>query len=289
MVGRGIIVGEVVLDVSHLSYAAAFFLLWWTFRRELRRKGIQSPLTRARGFRRPVRTTLAGAALLLGALAWIAATRLGRAVEQFGVLEVFQHPAAAWLHADGTNGFPGMLAALATVALVARLGGWRPLAVLDALAPGLALAYAVGRIGCLVAGHCYGLPTSLPWGVRDPLGWFPYNRVHPTPAYEALAAGSLFLTLWIRRGKPRAGGVLFGWFLWGLGMERLLVEIVRRNPRGFLGLTQAQVLAAAMILAGMALVWKKPKPAGVRGASRPTPGLPPGSQASPRAGPRRLP
>ncbi len=289
MIGREIAAGGVVLDVSHLSYAAAFFLLWWTFRRELLRKGIHSPLTRAPGLRRPVRTTLAGTALLLGALAWIAATRLGRAAEQFGLPEVARHPVSAWLRADGTNGFPGMLAAVAAVALVARVRRVRPLAVLDALAPGLALAYTVGRIGCLLAGHCYGLPTSLPWGVRDPLGWFPYTRVHPTPAYEALAAGALFLGLWLRRGKPRADGVLLGWFLWGLGMERLLVEIVRRNPRGFLGLTQAQVLASVMILAGMALVWRKPEPTAVRDASPPTRGHLPGSQASPRAGPRRLP
>ena len=48
-----------------------------------------------------------------------------------------------------------------------RLTGW---AVTDAAAPGLALGYGLGRIGCFLVGDDFGMPTDLPWGVAFPKG-----------------------------------------------------------------------------------------------------------------------
>jgi len=53
---------------------------------------------------------------------------------------------------------------------------------LDALAVGLMLALAFGRIGCFLNGCCYGKPTDLPWGVRFPYYSFAYqSQVNPDP------------------------------------------------------------------------------------------------------------
>jgi len=236
-----------VPEVTHLSYALAAGLAWWVLHHEALRLGLYRLGSGGR-----VRT-LAGPATLLGGVTCAAAARMGRALEVAGWSGVLAAPLRSWRQAAGSNGLPGLLAALLALGLLGRSLGYRPRRCLDAAAPGLALAQVAGRLGCLLAGHCYGLPTDLPWGVRDPLGHFPHNRVHPTPAYEAAAALLTFLLLWKHRHQAREGQVA-GLLLWMLGLERLAVEVLRRNPQGLLGLTQAQVLAVGMVVVGVLLV-----------------------------------
>ncbi len=242
------------LNTTHLSYSVAFFFVWWSFRRELQRRSFLNgerfpcgrPTIPARFF--PELT------LLVGALFFIVSVKVGRGIEEVGLDLWWKQPLRWTLDAEGSNGFPGLMAFFLSVAILSRLSRYPVLSVLDSLAPGMAFAYAVGRIGCLVGGHCYGVPTSLPWGVKDPEGFFPYSRVHPTPAYEALVALCLALLLWRSRKTKRPSGILFGWFLWALGMERLLIELIRHDPKDLWGLSQAQYLAGIMVLVGMALV-----------------------------------
>lgn len=80
--------------------------------------------------------------------------------------------------------------------------------VLDAGAVGIPIGIAFARIGCFLAGCCYGLPTELPWGVRFPAGGLPPSDVdlHPTQLYE-FAATSLMVALLLawRRVRPIYG------------------------------------------------------------------------------------
>ena len=65
----------------------------------------------------------------------------------------------------------------------------------DIIAPGLALGQAVGRIGCLAAGCCYGEPTTLPWAVTftHPACLAPLDQpLHPTQAYSSLSLFAIF-------------------------------------------------------------------------------------------------
>jgi phosphatidylglycerol:prolipoprotein diacylglycerol transferase len=78
------------------------------------------------------------------------------------------------------------------------------------------------------------------------------ETVHPTPIYETLAMGLIAYLLWRLRDRFQAG-VLFAIYLVLAGLERLLVEFVRRNEDVVLGLTQAQLLSVAMIVVGT--VW----------------------------------
>ena len=95
-----------------------------------------------------------------------------------------------------------------------------------------ALGYAIGRIGCQLAGDGdYGDVTTLPWGMAYPEGTVPTTQiVHPTPVYETLASLVIFWVLWRMRGRLTAPWALFGLYLVLAGVERFAVEFVRATP-----------------------------------------------------------
>ena len=89
------------------------------------------------------------------------------------------------------------------------------------------------------------------------------EEVHPTPVYETLAMGLVALLLWRLRDRF-APGVLFGLYLMLAGLERFLVEFIRRNDAVVAGLTLPQLVSLAMIAGGTALVLARrhaPRPA----------------------------
>jgi phosphatidylglycerol:prolipoprotein diacylglycerol transferase len=105
------------------------------------------------------------------------------------------------LHDFGSAGFTwygGLIAGVATAAVMARryrlpLGQFAG----TAAAP-LALAYGIGRVGCFLAGDgTYGKPSDLPWAMAFPNGTMPTTvPVHPTALYEAVVAFALAGVLW---------------------------------------------------------------------------------------------
>ena len=149
---------------------------------------------------------------------------------------------------------------LGLIALILQ-GYWTkigPLRILDLTAPAAAIGYGVGRIGCLLSGDgCYGIPTKMPWGMAFPEGIEPTPlgvRVHPTPLYEFVFALFLAVWLWIRGARKRPAGAMLGEYLLLSGIARFLVEFLRRNPRVFLHMSNAQLASVASILAGAVLL-----------------------------------
>ena len=130
------------------------------------------------------------------------------------------------------------------------------LGLVDIAGPGLALGYAIGRIGCQVSGDGdYGKPWDGPWAMGYPDGTVPTEpgvTVHPTPIYETLTMGLLAFALWQLRDRVRPG-LLFAGYLIGGGLERFLVEFLRRNEDVALGLTAAQLESLSLFVAGV--VW----------------------------------
>lgn len=122
----------------------------------------------------------------------------------------------------------------------------------DAFAPGVALGHVVGRCGCLMAGCCYGRPTSMPWGITftnhlaaanagTPLG----VPLHPTQLYEAgaelLILGGLLAMERTSRGFP---GRTFWTYLLLYGISRFIIEFYRGDNRG----TVFQVLSTSQFV-----------------------------------------
>src|SRR5271165_1981146 len=136
---------------------------------------------------------------------------------------------------------------------------WRDaleLRMFDMCATALALGYAIGRIGCQVSGDGdYGIRSSLPWAMGYPHGTLPTPpgvRVQPTPIYETVSMCVLAYLLWHLRDRVRPGVVL-ALYLVGSGLERFLVEFIRRNHEVFAGLTAPQLECVALFVIG--LVW----------------------------------
>src|SRR5262245_5405926 len=138
------------------------------------------------------------------------------------------------------------------------LWAWRrkflTLQMFDMAAVPLAIGYAIGRIGCQLAGDGdYGIPWDGPWAMAYPNGTVPTTEeVHPPPVYETIAMSLVALLLWRWRHRWRVG-TLFGLYLILAGAERFLVEFVRRNVDVWLGLTQPQLFSVVMMVGGV--VW----------------------------------
>jgi phosphatidylglycerol:prolipoprotein diacylglycerol transferase len=136
----------------------------------------------------------------------------------------------------------------------------RPLDIIaNAMAPAVALGYAIGRIGCQLAGDGdYGKVSTLPWAMGYPHGTVPTPpgvRVQPTPIYEIIAMSFVAWILWrLATRYDKSGWWTFGWFLVLSGVERFLVEFVRRNPIWFWHLTQPQWGSVASLVAGVVLI-----------------------------------
>jgi phosphatidylglycerol:prolipoprotein diacylglycerol transferase len=150
--------------------------------------------------------------------------------------------------------YGGLLGGALAVIAWARWRGVLDLKTLDVAAVPLAAAYAIGRIGCQLAGDGdYGKAWDGPWAMAYPNGTVPTTEeVHPTPVYETLTMGLVAWFLWRRRHSMRPGA-LFALYLVLAGAERFLVEFVRRNDRVVAGLTVPQLIAAAIFLVGA--VW----------------------------------
>ncbi len=152
---------------------------------------------------------------------------------------------------SGLVWYGGAIGGAIAVMLWARFRGILGLGLLDLAAAPLALGYAVGRIGCQLSGDGdYGKPWDGPWAMAYPNGTVPTDeQVHPTPVYESLAMLLVAYLLWRLRDRFRPG-LLFAIYLLAAGIERFLVEFIRRNSDVALGLTQAQLLSLVMVLAG---------------------------------------
>jgi phosphatidylglycerol:prolipoprotein diacylglycerol transferase len=147
--------------------------------------------------------------------------------------------------------YGGLLGGAIAVLAWAWRRGVLDLKTVDTAAVPLAAAYAIGRIGCQLAGDGdYGKDWDGPWAMAYPDGTVPTTEeVHPTPVYETLTMGLVAWFLWRRRHDMRPGG-LFALYLVLAGAERFLVEFLRRNDRVAAGLTVPQLIAMAMVVAG---------------------------------------
>lgn len=172
------------------------------------------------------------------------------------------------MQADGTIGIAGLvllggvLAAIPTAIWYTRKHGLDVREVIDLLSPSLALGMALGRVGCLLNGCCYGKSCDLPWAITYPETSYLHSlgAIHPTQAY--LMVGDLALMaflLWVA-ARRRFAGQVFASFLMAYAPLRFSVEFLRDYEAsmilGHLGswaVTTSQMISLGMLLSGAAL------------------------------------
>jgi len=175
---------------------------------------------------------------------------------------------SAW--SDGSSIVGGWLGGTLASVFVARLKGFPGLAVMDAGAPGLPAGFAVGKIGCFIAGCCYGVRTDGPLGVSFARGSLAYKAqslplgaeralpVHPVMLYELVLGVALCLALtWFYPRRRRAGEPYVA-FIAGYAFWRFAIEFMRDDPgrRNFgVAALSDQQIAALVLIAASAVAW----------------------------------
>jgi len=196
--------------------------------------------------------------------------------------EFVQNPWGMIASGSGLTIYGGLILAGAAILFYANKKGVDKARLADAVAPGLILAYGIGRIGCYLSGDgdwgvCSTLddkPGILPvwlWsetfprnilGPVDPVVYNATQRgaectlanptgVYPTMLYEFAMAAVLAGVLWLLRKHPFKAGWLISLYGVFAGVERFLIEFIRVNPKGLFGLPQSQLISILFIVGGL--------------------------------------
>jgi len=127
----------------------------------------------------------------------------------------------------------------------------------DNAAPAIPLGHAIGRIGCIFAGCCYGSPTDLPWGIiyPDSCPIAPGGvALHPFPIYELIYNLLLFGFIVLMRNKVKIQGRMMAIYLMGYGIGRFCLDQFRGDyVQTIWVFSTAQLISLGTILAGVLL------------------------------------
>jgi phosphatidylglycerol:prolipoprotein diacylglycerol transferase len=149
----------------------------------------------------------------------------------------------------------GVVGGLIAGAIVARVRGWQLSRLLDAAAPGLVLAQAVGRVACIITGDSVGRATAGPFGLAytSPNAMVPQLGVFytPTPVYEILMNLGIFAVVWKLRARRLPDGALFLIYLLLYSTGRFIVTFWSSYQIVALRLNQAQLVSLAALLVGL--------------------------------------
>jgi phosphatidylglycerol:prolipoprotein diacylglycerol transferase len=234
-------IGPIPIHLFGIFLALAFLAAGWVAGREFGRKGMDAEV--------------ASASVVWAAVGGIVGARLWLVLDAWSAF--VQAPLTFLLTGGGFVWYGGLVGGALAVTILFRREGIPWLRGADAVAPGIVLGQAIGRIGCQVSGDGdWGQETTLPWGMAYPyavVGWDkPHGvYVHPTPVYELLAYFAIFAVLWRTRREPAPDGTIFSSYLVLSGLARFLVEFVRINPPVVLGLTQAQLTSLLLVAVGV--------------------------------------
>jgi phosphatidylglycerol:prolipoprotein diacylglycerol transferase len=183
--------------------------------------------------------------------------------------------------AGGLTYYGGFIGASAAAVFLLKRDNFSFWKAADMAGFAVPLGLAFGRMGCLLAGCCFGAESSLPWALsfppRSPASESQFKAhalesmrmwshpVHPTQIYESAASLAIaaFCLLWVHPRKRYDGQVMVA-FLGLYAVARFLVEILRRDDRGgAAGLSTSQLIGLGLVVVA-AVVHVKRRPAAHR-------------------------
>ncbi len=142
----------------------------------------------------------------------------------------------------------GAVAAVASYIGIKRLPLWR---CGDGIAPGAMLGMAVYRIGCIINGCCYGIPSDLPWAVvyTHPDTQAPFGKLlHPTQIYHLTLSLLAFAVLYRLQRRLKPEGSLYLLMLILFAATDLPVRFFRVEPPFLLGIKLSIIVDALILL-----------------------------------------
>jgi phosphatidylglycerol:prolipoprotein diacylglycerol transferase len=165
---------------------------------------------------------------------------------------------ALYIWEGGLAIWGGVAGGLIGGAIVAWRRGWRFGRLLDAAAPGLVLAQAIGRVACVITGDAMGKPTSGPFGLAytSPNAMVTQLGVYytPMPVYEIITNLGIFILLWQLRKKDWPDSLLFLVYLTLYSVERFFLAFTSAYQITAFGLTQSQIVALISLAMAIPLV-----------------------------------
>jgi phosphatidylglycerol:prolipoprotein diacylglycerol transferase len=167
------------------------------------------------------------------------------------VINYLQHPGLI-IGGDGLTAYGAILGATLGIWIYFKLTKTKMGYIFDLLAPACIMAQAIGRLGCLFNGCCFGTPTTLPWGLvyTDPMsfGFTGGIPAHPTVVYEIIYCVIIFVVLLVLRNKLQPKGSLFVLYLALYALWRLGIDFLRDGTPFLFGLHQAQFISLVVLL-----------------------------------------
>lgn len=224
---------------------------------------------------------LTASLIFIAAVSGIIGAKIFHQLENFN--EFLADPIGSLLSFSGLTFYGGLIVAGLTLVVYANKKNIPKAHLADAIAPVLMIGYAIGRIGCQVAGDGdWGIVNLEPkpewlsflpnwlWAYDYPhnvlnMGIFidgcvgPHcfhlaNPVFPTPVYETITCLLMFLGLWFSRKRIKIPGILFSSYLILNGIERFFIEKIRINETYTIfnsHITQAEIISVLLIIAGI--------------------------------------
>ena len=177
--------------------------------------------------------------------------------------EIIKRPALMWENfANGHVVYGGIIGGVLLSYLYCRWKKHNFWSYFDLVMPAVALAQAIGRIGCFFAGCCYGRETDAWYGIMFHNSQQAPNGVKLIPTQLISSGADLLLcvVLLLFAGKERANGRVAALYLMLYGVGRFLIEFLRNDYRGSVGiLSTSQFISIGAVAAGIVLYALAPK------------------------------
>ena len=193
-------------------------------------------------------------------LIWVFAGAMIGAKLLYLIVEIKEFIADPSLFLDFIGGggvfYGGMLGGCVGAYISSRIRRWNFIELLDTLVGPICFAHCLGRVGCFMAGCCYGCETESALGIYFPEGGLAPSDVKllPTQLFEAvflLILGAIVL-IFLYKGKT---GSAAGIYLTFYPVWRFIIEFFRSDRRGEVGsLTTSQFISLFILTAGLALL-----------------------------------
>lgn len=170
------------------------------------------------------------------------------------IKSIISDPSILLNFGEGFVVYGGILGGVIALAIYSKKKKWNILETFDLAAPSVALGQAFGRIGCFLAGCCYGKETNLWIGVKFPVDSLAQSGVylHPTQLYSSAFDFALVIVLILFARSNKKKGRVFSVYLILYSIGRFLVEFLRNDERGAIGiLSTSQFIAIFTLILGI--------------------------------------